>query len=150
MKIILTGASGFIGSRLLTLLLEKGYEVYGLVRRSSNDPFVRIEHIKNRLRILSGSITDLGAVRSVMEQARPDEVYNLAAQSFVGTSWEQAKLTTEINALGVLSLLNAIKYFSPTSKFYQASTSEMFGLGNDNGYQDENTNFHPRSPYGIS
>ena len=77
-------------------------------------------------------------------------MYNLAAQSFVGASWQQAKLTTEVNALGVLSLLNAIKFFSPTSKFYQASTSEMFGLSNDDGYQDENTPFHPRSPYGIA
>ena len=80
----------------------------------------------------------------------PDEVYNLAAQSFVGASWQQAKLTTEINALGVLYLLNSIKLFSPTTKFYQASTSEMFGTSHDNGFQDESTIFHPRSPYGIS
>ena len=106
--------------------------------------------IMDKINFIDGDMTDDSSLLNVIKLIRPDEVYNLAAQSFVGTSWEQAKLTTEINALGVLSLLNAIKYFSPTSKFYQASTSEMFGLGNDHGYQDENTNFHPRSPYGIS
>ena len=89
-------------------------------------------------------------MRILIKNIRPNEVYNLAAQSFVGTSWEQAKLTTEINALGVLNLLSAIKLFSPTTRFYQASTSEMFGLSSVNGYQDEKTPFHPRSPYGIS
>src|SRR3989338_4450082 len=149
---LITGILGQDGPYLAQLLLEKDYKVYGLMRRYSSPHYENLNFlgIMDKINFIDGDMTDDSSLLNVVKLIRPDEVYNLAAQSFVGTSWEQAKLTTEINALGVLSLLNAIKYFSPTSKFYQASTSEMFGLGNDNGYQDENTNFHPRSPYGIS
>lgn len=149
---LITGILGQDGPYLAQLLLEKDYKVYGLMRRYSSPHYENLNFlgIMDKINFIDGDMTDDSSLLNVIKLIRPDEVYNLAAQSFVGTSWEQAKLTTEINSLGVLSLLNAIKYFSPTSKFYQASTSEMFGLGNDNGYQDENTNFHPRSPYGIS
>ena len=122
------------------------------MRRYSSPHYENLQFlgIMDQVNFIDGDLTDDASLLNVIKTVRPDEVYNLAAQSFVAASWEQAKITTEINALGVLSLLNAIKYFSPTTRFYQASTSEMFGLGNDNGYQDENTNFHPRSPYGIS
>lgn len=149
---LITGILGQDGPYLAKLLLEKGYNVYGLMRRYSSPHYENLNFlgIMDKINFIDGDMTDDSSLLNVVKLIRPDEVYNLAAQSFVGTSWEQAKLTTEINALGVLSLLNAIKFFSPTSRFYQASTSEMFGLGNDEGYQDEKTNFHPRSPYGIS
>jgi len=149
---LITGILGQDGPYLAKLLLEKGYKVYGLMRRYSSPHYENLNFlgIMDQINFIDGDMTDDSSLLNVIKLIRPDEVYNLAAQSFVGTSWEQAKLTTEINALGVLSLLNAIKFFSPTSKFYQASTSEMFGLGNDDGYQDEKTCFHPRSPYGIS
>jgi GDPmannose 4,6-dehydratase len=149
---LITGILGQDGPYLAKFLLEKGYKVYGMIRRYSAPNFENLDYLRltNKIEYVEGDMTDEASLISIIKNIRPDEVYNLAAQSFVGSSWEQAKLTTEINAVGVLHLLNAIKYFSPTSKFYQASTSEMFGLGNDNGYQDENTPFHPRSPYGIS
>lgn len=149
---LVTGILGQDGPYLAKLLLEKDYKVYGLVRRYSNPNFSNLEYlgIEKKVEYVSGDLTDESSLYNVVKTARPDEIYNLAAQSFVGSSWDQAKLTTEINAVGVLYLLNAIKTFSPATRFYQASTSEMFGLGNDNGLQDENTPFHPRSPYGIS
>ncbi|PIZ65748.1 GDP-mannose 4,6-dehydratase [Candidatus Roizmanbacteria bacterium CG_4_9_14_0_2_um_filter_39_13] len=149
---LVTGILGQDGPYLAKLLLEKDYKVYGLIRRYSNPTFSNLEYlgIQDQIEYVDGDMTDEASLINVIKSVRPDEVYNLAAQSFVGASWQQAKLTTEVNALGVLSLLNAIKFFSPTSKFYQASTSEMFGLSNDDGYQDENTPFHPRSPYGIA
>ena len=149
---LITGILGQDGPYLAKLLLEKDYKVYGLIRRYSSPHFDNLEYlgIQNKIEYVDGDMTDEASLINVIKSVRPDEVYNLAAQSFVGASWQQAKLTTEVNALGVLSLLNAIKYFSPTSKFYQASTSEMFGLSNDDGYQDENTPFHPRSPYGVA
>lgn len=149
---LITGILGQDGPYLAELLLEKGYKVYGLVRRYSNPHFGNLEYLGvfNKINFLDGDLTDESSLYNAVKVARPDEVYNLAAQSFVGSSWDQAKLTTEVNALGVLYLLNAIKNFSPATKFYQASTSEMFGIGNTNGYQDENTPFHPRSPYGVS
>lgn len=149
---LVTGILGQDGPYLAKLLLEKGYKVFGLVRRYSNPNFSNLEYlgIEKKIEYVSGDLTDESSLYNAIKIARPDEIYNLAAQSFVGSSWDQAKLTTEINSLGVLYLLNAIKTFSPASRFYQASTSEMFGIGSDNGYQDENTNFHPRSPYGIS
>ena len=147
-----TGILGQDGPYLAQLLLEKGYKVYGLVRRYSNPNFSNPDFlgITNRINFVEGDLNDEASLINIIKNLRPDEVYNLAAQSFVGASWEQAKLTTEINALGVLYLLNSIKFFSPTTKFYQASTSEMFGISHVNGYQDENTTFQPRSPYGIS
>ena len=149
---IITGILGQDGPYLAKLLLDKGYKVYGLIRRYSNPTFDNLDYlgITKKIEFVDGDMTDESSLLHLVKRILPDEVYNLAAQSFVGASWQQAKLTTEINALGVLYLLNAIKFFSPTTKFYQASTSEMFGLGHDNGYQDENTPFHPRSPYGIS
>lgn len=149
---LITGILGQDGPYLAKFLLEKGYKVYGLVRRHSNPNFSNLDYldITSQVDYIEGDLTDESSLISAIKNVRPDEVYNLAAQSFVGGSWEQAKLTTEINAVGVLHLLNTIKFLCPTTKFYQASTSEMFGLSHDNGYQDENTNFHPRSPYGIS
>ncbi len=149
---LVTGILGQDGPYLAKLLLEKDYKVYGLIRRYSNPTFSNLEYlgIQDKIEYVDGDLTDESSLINVIKSIRPDEVYNLAAQSFVGASWQQAKLTTEVNALGVLSLLNAIKFFSPTAKFYQASTSEMFGLSNDDGYQDENTPFHPRSPYGVA
>ena len=122
------------------------------MRRYSNPNFSNLDFVgvTNDIEYLEGDLTDESSLIKIIKNIRPDEIYNLAAQSFVASSWEQSKLTTEINALGVLFLLNSIKFISPTTKFYQASTSEMFGLGHDNGYQDENTHFHPRSPYGIA
>jgi len=149
---LVTGILGQDGPYLAKLLLEKDYKVYGLIRRYSNPTFSNLEYlgIQDQIEYVDGDMTDEASLITVIKSIRPEEVYNLAAQSFDGASWQQAKLTTEVNALGVLSLLNAIKFFSPTAKFYQASTSEMFGLSNDDGYQDENTPFHPRSPYGIA
>jgi len=148
----ITGILGQDGPYLAKLLLEKGYKVYGLVRRYSNPNFSNPDFlgITNQINFVEGDLNDEASLINIIKNIRPDEIYNLAAQSFVGSSWEQAKLTTEINALGVLYLLNSIKFFSPTTKFYQASTSEMFGISHVDGFQDENTIFHPRSPYGIS
>ncbi len=149
---LITGILGQDGPYLAQFLLGKGYKVYGMIRRYANPNFENIEYLglENKIEFVEGDLTDDASLINLIKNIRPDEVYNLAAQSFVGSSWEQAELTTEINALGVLNLLGAIKLFSPTTKFYQASTSEMFGLGSTNGYQDENTSFHPRSPYAIS
>src|SRR3990167_10024122 len=148
----ITGILGQDGPYLAKLLLEKDYEVYGLIRRYSNPSFENLDYlgITNQVQYVEGDMTDEGSLMNIIKSIRPQEIYNLAAQSFVGSSWDQAKLTTEINSLGVLYLLNSVKFFCPLTKFYQASTSEMFGLNNDNGYQDENTAFKPRSPYAIS
>lgn len=149
---LVTGILGQDGPYLAKLLLEKGYKVYGMLRRYSNPSFDNLDFlgITSDIEYVEGDLTDESSLLNIIKRIRPDEIYNLAAQSFVGSSWEQAKLTTEINAMGVLYLLNAIKFVSPTTKFYQASTSEMFGLSSEDGFQDENTPFHPRSPYGIS
>lgn len=149
---LITGILGQDGPYLAKLLLEKGYKVHGLVRRYSNPNFSNLDFLKitHEVDYVDGDLVDEASLINVVKNVRPDEVYNLAAQSFVATSWDQAKLTAEVNAIGVLYLLNCIKFISPTTKFYQAATSEMFGLGNTDGYQDETTNFHPRSPYGIA
>jgi len=149
---LITGILGQDGPYLAKLLLEKGYRVYGMIRRYSNPNFENLDFlgITDEIEYVEGDMTDESSLLNLIRTIRPNEVYNLAAQSFVGSSFDQAKLTTEVNALGPLYILNAIKYFSPTSKFYQASTSEMFGLQHTNGYQDEKTPFHPRSPYGVS
>lgn len=151
-RAIITGILGQDGPYLAKFLLAKGYKVYGMIRRYSNPNFDNPDYlgITSKIDFIDGDMGDESSLMNVVKNVRPDEVYNLGAQSFVGDSWQMAKLTTEVNALGVLYLLNALKLFSPTTRYYQASTSEMFGLGNTQGYQDENTNFHPRSPYGIS
>ncbi len=149
---LITGILGQDGPYLAKFLLNKGYKVYGLIRRYSNPNFENLDYlgITSKVEYVEGDMTDESSLLNLIRLLRPTEVYNLAAQSFVGSSFEQAKLTTEVNSLGPLFLLNAIKLFSPTTKFYQASTSEMFGLQHTNGYQDEKTPFHPRSPYGVS
>lgn len=149
---LITGILGQDGPYLAKLLLEKNYQVYGLIRRYTNPNFSNLDYlgITNRIEYISGDMTDEGSLMNIIRIIRPDEVYNLAAQSFVGSSWDQSKLTTEVNSLGVLYLLNALKHFCPTAKFYQASTSEMFGNSHKDGLQTEETPFHPRSPYAIS
>jgi len=149
---LITGILGQDGPYLAKLLLKNDYKVYGLLRRHTNPNFDNTDflNITDQIDFISGDMTDESSLINIIKTIRPDEVYNLAAQSFVGSSWDQAKLTTEINSLGVLHLLNAIKYFSPTAKFYQASTSEMFGNSHEQGLQTEITPFHPRSPYAIS
>lgn len=149
---LITGILGQDGPYLAKLLLEKDYKVYGLIRRYSNPNFSNIDFlgITKNVEYVQGDMTDESSLYTLIKTIRPDEVYNLAAQSFVGGSWDMAKLTTEVNAVGVLYMLNAIKSFSPASKFYQASTSEIFGNSNQSGIQDENTPFCPRSPYGIA
>lgn len=149
---LITGILGQDGPYLGKLLLEKGYKVYGMIRRYSNPNYSNLDFlgITKQIEFVEGDMSDESSLYHLIRTLRPDEVYNLAAQSFVRLSFDQPKLTTEINALGVLYMLNAIKMFSPTTRMYQASTSEMFGLSNANGYQDESTMFHPRSPYGVS
>ena len=149
---LVTGILGQDGPYLAKLLLKKGYRVYGLIRRYSNPNFSNPDYVgvTNDIDFVEGDMNDEASLLNLIRTLHPDEVYNLAAQSFVKSSFEQAKLTTEVNSLGPLYLLNAIKFFSPTTRFYQASTSEMFGLQHTNGYQDEKTPFHPRSPYGVS
>lgn len=151
-KALVTGILGQDGPYLAKLLLEKGYKVYGMTRRYSNPNFEHLDYlgIGKEVEFMEGDLGDESSLMRIIKITSPDEVYNLGAQSFVGSSWDQAKLTTEVNALGVLYMLNAIKLFSPTTRFYQASTSEMYGLGQTDDYQDENTPFHPRSPYAIA
>lgn len=151
-KAFITGILGQDGPYLAKLLLEKNYKVFALIRRYSNPNFENLDYlgITNDIEYVSGDMTDEASLMNIIRTIQPDEVYNLAAQSFVGSSWDQATLTTQVNALGTLYLLNAIKHFTPNAKFYQASTSEMFGNSNENGIQTENTPFHPRSPYAIS
>ena len=130
-------------------LLEKGYVVSGVVRRSSTENFERIEHLRGRLSLLQGDLLDQSSLLAALEQSQPDEVYNLAAQSFVPTSWNQAVLTGEFTALGVTRLLEAIRQYNPKIRFYQASSSEMFGKVRETP-QTETTPFYPRSPYGVA
>jgi GDPmannose 4,6-dehydratase len=146
---LITGITGQDGSYLADLLLEKGYEVFGLVRRSSTLNFQRIEHIQDRLTILSGDLLDQNSLLTALAEAEPDEVYNLAAQSFVPTSWEQPVLTGEATALGVMRMLEALRRVRPQARFYQASSSEMFGKVRASP-QSEETPFYPRSPYGVA
>jgi len=146
---LITGITGQDGSYLAELLLSKGYLVVGMVRRSSTVTFERIQHIQDDITILQGDLHDQSSLVDVMEQYHPDEVYNLAAQSFVPTSWNQPVLTGEVTALGVTRLLEAIRLVNPEARFYQASTSEMFGKVRQVP-QNENTPFYPRSPYGVA
>ncbi len=148
-RALITGITGQDGSYLAELLLEKGYDVFGLIRRSSTEPFERIEHLKARLTLLSGDLIDERSLIAALETSQPDEVYNLAAQSFVKTSWDQALLTGETTALGVTRLLDAIRVVNQDIRFYQASSSEMFGNVRETP-QNEETPFRPRSPYGVA
>ena len=148
-KALITGVTGQDGSYLAELLLEKGYTVYGVVRRKSNVSYGNSEHLKDRIKFIDADMTDMASLVTAMKISQADEVYNLAAQSFVGTSWEQPILTTEVNALGVANLLEAIRQTKLDAKFYQASTSEMFGMVQEVP-QTEDTPFYPRSPYGVA
>lgn len=148
-KALITGITGQDGSYLAELLLEKGYEVYGLMRRKSVVDYGNVEHIRDRIHFIYADMTDLVSLINAMRVSRADEVYNLAAQSFVGTSWEQPVATAEIDALGVTNMLEAIRIVKPEAHFYQASTSEMFGKVQEMP-QTEATPFYPRSPYGVA
>ena len=149
MRALITGVTGQDGSYLAELLLEKGYEVYGMVRRSSTENFERINHIKDKLLLIQADLFDQGSLLDMIEDIRPNEVYNLAAQSFVPTSWTQPVLTGEYDAIGVTKLLEAIRKVDTKIKFYQASSSEMFGKVQQVP-QTEKTPFYPRSPYGVA
>ncbi len=146
---LITGITGQDGSYLADFLLEKGHTVLGMVRRSSTVTFGRIEHIQNDIEIIQGDLHDQSSLVSIIEEFRPDEVYNLAAQSFVPTSWKQPVLTGEVTALGVTRILEAIRLVNPETRFYQASSSEMFGKVREVP-QNELTPFYPRSPYGVA
>jgi GDPmannose 4,6-dehydratase len=146
---LITGITGQDGSYLAELLLTKGYDVVGVVRRTSHDSYERIGHLLDRVHIVPADLLDQHSLTSVVRDARPDEVYNLAAQSFVPTSWTQPVLTGEFTALGVTRLLEAVRLAHPTARFYQASSSEMFGKAHETP-QRETTPFYPRSPYGVA
>ncbi len=148
-RALITGITGQDGSYLAELLLEKGYEVFGLVRRSSTVNFERIGHLQDQIELISGDLLDQKSLVSALQAARPQEVYNLGAQSFIPVSWEQPMLTGEITGLGVTRLLEAIRTCDENIRFYQASTSELFGKAQETP-QNEQTAFYPRSPYGVS
>jgi GDPmannose 4,6-dehydratase len=148
-RAVITGITGQDGSYLAEFLLEKGYEVYGVVRRSSIDNSDRISHLLEQIRFLQADLLDQSSLIGALKEAQPQEVYNLAAQSFVPTSWHQPVLTGEFTALGVTRMLEAIRAIDPTIRFYQASSSEMFGNPIETP-QRETTPFHPRSPYGVA
>ena len=148
-RALITGITGQDGSYLAELLLDEGYEVIGMVRRSSTETFERISHIQDRLTLVSGDLLDEVSITNILREHRPQEVYNLAAQSFVQTSWLQPVFTGETTALGVTRVLDAIRTVDPEIRFYQASSSEMFGKVQAVP-QDEDTPFYPRSPYGVA
>lgn len=149
MRALITGITGQDGSYLAELLLEKGYEVFGMVRRSSTESFDRINHIKNQVTLVQADLLDQLSIINIIEEHKPEEVYNLAAQSFVPTSWVQPVLTGEFDALGVAKVLEAIRLVDTNIRFYQASSSEMFGKVQESP-QKETTAFYPRSPYGVA
>lgn len=148
-KALVTGITGQDGSYLAELLLEKGYKVYGLKRRTSTPIMVNIEHIKNEIEFIDGDLLDQGSLIQAVKISQPDEVYNLAAQSFVATSWDQPGLTGQSTGIGVTNMLEAVRYIKPEARFYQASSSEMFGKVVETP-QKETTPFYPRSPYGVA
>lgn len=148
-KALITGVNGQDGSYLAELLLEKGYEVYGIMRRKSVVDYGNVEHLKDKINFIYADMTDLVSLVNAMKISQADEVYNLAAQSFVGTSWEQPIATAEIDGVGVTNMLEAIRIVKPEARFYQAATSEMFGKV-QHIPQTENTPFYPRSPYGVA
>lgn len=147
-RALITGVTGQDGSYLAELLLDKGYQVFGLVRRTTRPDFGNAQYIKEKIGIIYGDLTDMGSLVRAVEIAQPDEVYNLAAQSFVGGSWAYPVATSEMTGLGALRLLETLRLYAPTARFYQASSSEMFG--NQDGSLDESTALKPRSPYGFS
>ena len=146
---LITGITGQDGSYLAELLLEKGYKIIGMARRSSTVKHERIEHLLDDINVVQGDMHDQGSLLAILEEYKPDEVYNLAAQSFVPASWSQAVLTAEVTALGVTRMLEAIRHFDKSIRFYQASSSEMFGKVLEVP-QKEDTPFYPRSPYGVA
>lgn len=146
---LITGITGQDGSYLAELLLDKGYDVYGLIRRLSTPNISRIEQILDNIELVEGDLTDQSSLDNAMRIARPDEVYNLAAQSFVGTSWNQPVLTGDVSGLGVVRILESVRHQCPDARVYQASTSEMFGKVQEVP-QSEATRFYPRSPYGFA
>ncbi|RJQ36090.1 GDP-mannose 4,6-dehydratase [Candidatus Microgenomates bacterium] len=148
-RALITGITGQDGSYLAELLLSKGYKVFGLTRRTSTINNERIKHIEDKVELLQGDLLDQSSLSSALNDSQPDEVYNLAAQSFVKTSWNQPVLTGEFTALGVTRMLEAIRAVNPKIRFYQASSSEMFGKVTETP-QKENTRFYPRSPYGVA
>ena len=148
-KAMITGITGQDGSYLAELLLAKGYEVVGVVRRTSHHSYERIEHLLDRIEVVAADLLDQHSLTVVIQDSRPDEVYNLAAQSYVPTSWTQPVLTGEFTALGVTRILEAIRLAHPTARYYQASSSEMFGKVTETP-QRESTAFYPRSPYGVA
>ena len=148
-RAFITGINGMDGSHLADLLLTKGYKVYGMERRSSNINDINTKHLKDKITILNGDMTDQNSLLRCLKESNPSEVYNLAAQSFVGESWNTPEQTSNVTGLGVLRMLEAIREFNPKIKFYQASSSEMFGRMVENP-ANEFTPFYPRSPYGVS
>ncbi len=148
-RALITGVTGQDGSYLAELLLAKGYEVVGMVRRTSHHSYERIEHLLDRIEVVAADLLDQHSLTVVLQETRPDEVYNLAAQSYVPTSWTQPVLTGEFTALGVTRILEAIRLVHPAARFYQASSSEMFGKVKETP-QRETTPFYPRSPYGVA
>jgi GDPmannose 4,6-dehydratase len=146
---LITGITGQDGSYLAELLLEKGYHVTGIVRRASTSSTERISHLLDRLNLVEGDLTDFPSLLRIIKENEPDEIYNLAAQSFVPTSWQEPVLTSKVTALGVTNLLEAIRILNPGIRFYQASSSEMFGKV-QSVPQNEKTPFYPRSPYGVA
>ena len=148
-RALITGVTGQDGSYLAEFLLEKGYRVFGLIRRSSSPNYERVEHIKDKLELIQGDLLDQNSLIEAIQFSKPDEVYNLGAQSFVPTSWNQPVLTGEFTALGVTRMLEAVRVINPKAKFYQASSSEMFGRVQEVP-QNEKTPFYPRSPYGVA
>jgi GDPmannose 4,6-dehydratase len=148
-RALITGVTGQDGSYLAELLLEKGYEVHGMVRRSSTENFERISHLTSRIRLHQADLLDPSSLMSLLQAVKPAELYNLAAQSFVPTSWTQPSLTGEFTALGVTRMLEAIRHVDPRIRFYQASSSEMYGKVRETPQREE-TPFYPRSPYGVA
>src|SRR6201997_2146708 len=146
---LITGITGQDGSYLAELLLEKGYDVHGMVRRSSTEKFDRIEHIRDKIKLHQGDLLDQRSLVDTLRASRPDEIYNLAAMSFVQTSWVQPTLTAEFTGVGVTRMLEAMREVCPDARFYQASSSEMFGAVREVP-QNEETPFYPRSPYGVA
>src|SRR4051794_20166662 len=146
---LITGITGQDGSYLAELLLDKGYDVHGMVRRASTEKFERIEHIRDRITLHQSDLLDQRSLVDTLREARPDEIYNLAAMSFVGVSWLQPTLTAEFTGVGVTRMLEAMRETCPDSRFYQASSSEMFGNVREVP-QTEKTPFYPRSPYGAA
>src|SRR3712207_803741 len=148
-RALITGITGQDGSYLAELLLDRGYEVHGMVRRASTEKFERIEHLRDRLRLHQGDLLDQRSLVDALRASRPDEIYNLAAMSFVAVSWVQPTLTAEFTGVGVTRMLEAMREVAPEARFYQASSSEMFGKVRETP-QNEDTPFYPRSPYGVA